>query len=103
METVRGLLFPLSNPGSLWTRVKEVPSLVSWVYCFVTYMAVQAQDAATRDILAYCLIIIWEALRHGDMGWLDYECSFCSQAAIDPTLQWNTLLPDLQASTVLGH
>ena len=36
LEAVHGLLFALSNPDSLQARVREVPSLVSWVYCFVT-------------------------------------------------------------------
>ena len=39
----------------------------------------------------------------GGGGWQEYDRSFRNQAAIDPTLRWNTLLPDLQASTILGH
>lgn len=48
-------------------------------------------------------LIIREALRHGGDGWQEYDRSFRSQAAIDPTIRWNTLLPDLQAATILGQ
>ena len=34
---------------------------------------------------------------------LDYDRSFRQQAAADPSLQWNTLVPGLQASMILGH
>ena len=33
----------------------------------------------------------------------EYDRSFRSQAAIDLTPRLNTLLPDLQAPTILGH
>lgn len=38
-----------------WQR--EVPSLISWVYCFLAYIAVQTSDTATWDMLAYCRLI----------------------------------------------
>ena len=33
---------------------------------------------------------------------MDYDRAFRQQAAADPSLRWNTLLPRLQASTMLG-
>ena len=53
------------------TRLREVPSLVSWVYCFNAYVAVRTSDPATRDMLAYSRLLIREALRHGGNGWFD--------------------------------
>ena len=103
LEAVHGPFLAASTPGSSRPRLREVPSLISWVFCFIAYMAVRTQDLATRDQLAYCRLIIREALRHGGMGWLDYDRSFRSQAAIDRSMRWNVLLPDLQASTVLGQ
>ena len=55
-------------------------------------------DPTTRDQLAYARLIIREALRHGGAGWLDYDRAFRQQAAADPSLRWNTLLPGLLAS-----
>lgn len=43
----------------------EVPSLTSWVYCFLAHIVVQTSEAATRNMLAYCRLIIHEALHHG--------------------------------------
>ena len=103
LEAVHGPLLAAHTPASLRPRLREVPSLVSWVFCFTAYMAVQTRDPVTRDQLAYCRLIIREALRHGGMGWLDYDRYFRSQAAIDRSRRWNILLPDLQASTVLGQ
>ena len=62
--------------SGLCSRVWEVPSLLSWVYCFAAYMAVLTPDPRTREILAYCSLIIREALRHGGDGWLEYDRTF---------------------------
>lgn len=58
-------------------------------------MAIITSDPATRDQLAYARLIITEALCHGGAGWLDYDRAFCQQAAADPSLRWNTLIPGL--------
>ena len=75
----------------------------TWCYCFLAYMAIQTSDPRTQDQLAYARLIIREALRHGGAGWLDYDRAFRQQAAADRALRWNTLIPGLQASTMLGH
>ena len=69
----------------------------------MAYVAVRTSDQTTRDMLAYMRLIIRKAMRHGGPGWQDYYRAFRSQAAIDPSLRWNTLLPDLQASTMFGQ
>ena len=45
------------------TRLREVPSLVSWLYCFTAYVAVCTSDPLTRNMLAYSHLIIQETLR----------------------------------------
>ena len=80
LEVVHGPLLSASTPGALQARMREVPTLISWVYCFAEYMAVRRTDPLTRDMLAYCRLLIRESLRH---GWQDYDRSFRSQAAID--------------------
>ena len=42
-------------------------------------------------------------MRHGGQGWQEYDRNFHSQAAIDRSLWWNSLLPDLQASATMGQ
>ncbi len=44
-----------------------------------------------------------EAQHHGGQGWLDYDQAFRQQVAADPSVRWNTLIPGLQASTILGR
>ena len=61
LEAIHGQASPAS-PASLHPRLKEVPSLSSWLYCFVTYMVVLTTDPQTRDMLAYCHLTIKNTL-----------------------------------------
>ena len=103
LESVQGPLLGVTTTGALRARLREVPSLISWVFCFVAYMSVRTTDPVTWDMLTYCRLIIREALRHGGRGWQDYDRTFRTQAAIDQSIRWNVILPDLQASTILGQ
>ena len=85
------------------TRLREVPSLVSWLYCFNSFVAVRTSDPLTRNMLAFSRLLIREALRHGGGGWMEYDRVFRRQLAINPSLSWNTLEPGLQAATILGQ
>ena len=71
--------------------------------CFLTFLAVCTSDIVTRERLAYAVLIIRESLRHGGMGWLEYDCLFHQQAALNPNLPWNCMDPGLQASTTLAQ
>ena len=73
------------------------------MYCFVAYVAMRANNQGVRDMLAYARLVIREAQRHGGSGWLDYDRVFRQQAALDPSLRWNTLHPGIQASTLVGR
>ena len=75
------------------TRLREVPSLVSWLYCFNAYIAIHTNDCTARDMLTYSRLLIREALRHGSNGWLEYDRVFRRQISINPALNWNTLEP----------
>ena len=92
---------PLSTVSR--TRLREVPNLISWLYCFNVYVAVCKTDPATRNMLAYSRLLIQEALRHGGSGWMEYDRVFRRQLSINPSMPWNTLEPSLQAATVLGQ
>ena len=95
LDTVSGLstshMFGAARP-----RLQEVTSLPIWCYCFMGYMALRTSDPATRDQLAYARLLIKEAQRHGGLGWLDYDRAFRQQAAADPSIRWNTLIPGLK-------
>ena len=86
-------IFP-SLPGMLKPRLRDVMSLPSWIYCFLAYV---------RDVLAYAHLMVREAQWHGGSSWLDYDRVFRQQAALDPSLRWNTLHPVIQETTLIGH
>ena len=102
-EATQGVVDVGSLPASLRPRYREVPSLISWVFCFLAYAAVRAPDEASRNLLTYCWLLIREALRHSGEGWREYDRLFRSQAAINPLVSWNTICPSLQAATLLGQ
>ena len=77
LEDLQGVM--TATPAAFRPRIREVPSLSSWMYCFAAYIAVRTQDPQTRDMLAYGRLIIREALRHGGNGWQEYDRSFRRQ------------------------
>ena len=103
LESVQSPLANAVIPAGLRPRVREVPSLISWVYCYLAYLAVRTECQSTREMITYGRLVIREALRHGGQGWQEYDRNFRAQTAIDPSLRWNGLLPDLQAATMLGQ
>ena len=86
--------------GASHPRLREVSSLITWCYCFLGFMAVSSK---TRDQLAYARLLVKEAQCQGGRGWIDYDWAFRQQAAADRSLKWNTLIPGLQASTILSQ
>ena len=102
LEDLHGSAPLAATPLPFRPRLREVPSLHSWMYCFAAYVAVRSSDPVTRELLAYSRLIIREALRHGGNGWQEYDRSFCRQAAIDSSIPWNTLVPGPQAATLVG-
>ena len=102
-EVMHGSLGVQLVPVSSRPRVREVPSLPSWVCCFLTFLAVGTSDPVTRDRLVYAVLLLREAMRHGGTGWMDYDRLFRQQAAINASLVWNAIHPGLQATTILNQ
>ena len=69
----------------------------------MSYLAVQTPDMVIHERLAYAVLIVREAMRHGGQGWLDYDLLFRQQAVLDRNLPWNVVIhPGLQATTILS-
>ena len=79
---------------------REVPSLLTWVASFVTYVAIVAEKRPekVKPLLAYMRLLIQEAQRHGGKGWVNYDYIFQSIAATDETTDWAQLYPSLLTS-----
>ena len=103
LEDLHGVVSLATTPAALRPRLREVPNIQSWMYCFAAYVAVRSNDPTTRELLAYSRLVIREALRHGGSGWMEYDRSFRRQAAINPSMPWNTISPGLQAATLMGN
>ena len=88
--------------GSSRPRLREVSSILTWTYCFLTYCAVRTDDVSLRGLLTYARLLLREARRHGGSGWIEYDRIFRQQVAADPTIPWNALNASLVASTFLG-
>ena len=86
------------------SMMREVKSLLTWVQCFVTYVAVvvSAHPSRVQEMLAYARLIVREALRNGGDGWRSYDAMFRKLAATDPSLSWGKVLPSLYATTFLA-
>ena len=88
------------NP-SLSVKLRVVPDILTWVYCFLEYISIQSQDKFTRDLVTYARVIVHLAQRHGGKGWLDYDKIFRLQTAANPSVSWGEINPSLMAATVL--
>ena len=103
LESMHGHLPFHSLSGHTRPRFREISTPLSWINCFLTYLAVRTQDTATRDQLMYSRLVLQEAARHGGMGWIEYDRVFRKQAALNSMLTWNSLQPGLHASAILGQ
>ena len=81
---------------------REVPDLLSWVQCFGMYATVlcSSQPDKTQQIYAYQTMIVREARRCGEKGWLAYDQMFRQQAAVRTT-DWSKLNNSLYVTTLL--
>jgi len=83
--------------------LRKIESPLTWVYCFLAYIAVLSPDPLTRNLLSYARLIICEAQRHSGPGWLEYDEVFRQQAAVNPSLPWNEINSSLHATTILSY
>ena len=68
MEEIHSSLPTYILPAVSRPHLREVTSLPSWIYCFLTYVSVLTSDTMVQDRLTYARLIIREALRHGRQG-----------------------------------
>ena len=90
------------SSASSRSRLHEVTDPLTWVYCYLSFMAVLSLDARVRNLVAYAQIFIQLARSHKGSGWLAYDRQFCQQLAAGTALKWNKINPSLLSVTVLG-
>lgn len=86
------------------TGLHDIQDPLTWISCFITYMAAQVEHACrkTRDLLAYGQIVVNMARKHGVQGWLAYNSMFRQQLAAVAALTWTEIDSSLMAATILG-
>ena len=90
---------PAARPHCL----REIDLPLTWVYCFLAYVAVRTTDNDTRNMLTYARLLIQEAQGHCGPGWIEYDKCFRQQQAASTTpLPWNELNASLHAATVIS-
>lgn len=72
-------------------RLREVQDPLTWVSCFLAFMATRIEDKETRSLAAYGMIVIHLARKHGGRGWLAYDSLFRQQVSAGAKLDWAEL------------
>ena len=85
------------------SRLREVTDPLTWVSCFLAFMASRTSHEETRDMAAYAMIIIRLSRKHSGSGWLLYDKQFRQHVTAGSTLPWADINASLMAATVLSH
>jgi hypothetical protein len=91
-----------SNPAPTTARLRELKDPLSWVFCFMYYIAASSSDPLTQQLAAYGQIVVHLCQKHGGSGWLAYDRLFRLQKAAGVTTSWEEINPSIMAATVLG-
>ena len=83
--------------------MREVQDPLTWIHCFLLYVAARVAHQETRDLVTYGLLIISLARQHGGRGWLAYDNKFRLQKAAGSTAPWTEINTPLMALTVLAN
>lgn len=93
----------LTNPTK--PKMRDVSDILTWVYCFLAYVAIRTPDKLTRDLLTYARILIREARKHGRDGWRAYDTVFRENAAASEAgeADWTKLESSLHVTTLVAN
>ena len=87
--------------GAPPAHLREVTDILTWISCFLYFVAARSEDSVTRDLMAYGLIVLHLARKHGGRGWLLYDAAFRQQMAAG-SLAWTDLNASMMAFMVLS-
>ena len=99
-ERLEALPGPASQVGRN-SEQREIGSLLTWVSCFATYVAIVAEvhPGRVRDMLAYMHLVVREAHKHGGQGWLTYDSVFRrNHQGVSTT--WDIIDPSLHTAYI---
>ena len=88
-------------PGSI-SRMREIKDPLTWVRCFLLFLAARVDHQETRDLVAYTIIVINLAWSHSGCGWLSYDALFRQLKAAGGVFPWTEVNSSVMASTLLS-
>ena len=86
---------------SAHTRMRDIPDPLTWVFCFLSFIAMKTEHEPTKQLVAYAQIIIQLAWKHGGHGWRNYDSCFRQQIAAGIPLEWTKVEPSILATSVI--
>ena len=98
-----GSVLPSAQHFSNGSRLREVSDPLTWVACFLAFMATRVDHPETRELAAYGMLVLQLAQKHGGSGWLLYDRQFRQHKAAGAPLPWSDINASLMAATVLGQ
>ena len=98
-----GPILPGVQPLVNSSRLQEIADPLSWVSCFLAFMASRVDNQETRELAAYGLIVLQLSRKHAREDWLAYNHQFCQHQTAGANLPWADISPSLMAATVLGQ
>lgn len=55
------------------SKLREVKSIQTWLYCFLAYVTIRCPDKSTRALLTYARLLLRQAAQMGGDGWLAFD------------------------------
>ena len=80
--------------------LRDIRDPLTWVTCFLAFVAAKVDNKETRELLAYGQIILLLAHKHGGLGWMIYDNQFRQMAAASAGASWTEINSFLMAATV---
>ena len=82
------------------SKMREIPDPLTWVFCFLSFIAVRADHDPTSKLVAYAQTIIQTFWKHGGYGWRNYDASRGQLASLWNGHKWNPPLWSHRCSEV---
>uniref|UniRef100_A0A1X7T0B4 C3H1-type domain-containing protein n=1 Tax=Amphimedon queenslandica TaxID=400682 RepID=A0A1X7T0B4_AMPQE len=96
-------LHELGHSSQLLTasKMREISDPLTWIFCFLSFIAVKTDHLLTKQLVAYSQIILQLYWKHGGLGWRNYDTRFRQQLAAGTPLEWTQVESSILATSVL--